>query len=95
VNILFVGNLPYETTEADLARWFEAAGIEIDSVSLQVDRFSGGSRGFAYVVLESDTKTAVRECNGRSFRGRTLVVSQPPPSRSPQSTELTAFAQPF
>ena len=95
MNTLFVGNLPYETTEADLSRWFAAAGVQIGSVSLQVDRFSGRSRGFAYVVLESDTQSAVRECNGRSFRGRTLVVGQPPTPTASQLSELTSLSQPL
>ena len=95
VNTLFVGNLPYETTESELTHWFAGAGIEIESVSLQVDRFSGRSRGFAYVALKSDTQTVVRECNGRSLHGRTLVVSQRPASPSPRSLELTALTQPF
>jgi RNA recognition motif-containing protein len=93
VKTLFVGNLPYDTTGTNLTQWFHAAGIEVDSVSLQLDRFTGRLRGFAYVVVpERQMKTAVRECNGRPFGGRTLVVGQAPGYESEQAGEVTVLS---
>ena len=91
---LFTGNLPYDATAAQLKEWFAAGGIETVSVSLQVDQLSGRSRGFAYVVVPPDTaKTAVREFNGREFRGRTLVVSEAPEPAGGEGRSATILAR--
>jgi RNA recognition motif-containing protein len=75
---LFVGNLPFEATEAELQQWFAEASVKIQSVSILHDRFSGYSRGygFAEVADDSAAELAVKTCNGRVFQGRTLVVNE-------------------
>ena len=49
---LFVGNLPYKATEADLQAFFAEAGVQVDSVNILRDRFSGEARG---LVLSRST----------------------------------------
>lgn len=81
---LFVGNLPYKATEADLQAFFEEAGIHVDSVNILKDRFSGEARGFGFVEINDDAvaNQAVQACNGRSLMGRALVVNEArPPER--------------
>ncbi len=79
---LYVGNLPYQATEADLEQWFNQAEVTVDSVNLVRDRFSGEARGFGFVqVSDADMDRAIKACNGREFMGRTLVVNEARPAR--------------
>jgi cold-inducible RNA-binding protein len=84
VTKLFVGNLPYKATEADIEAFFVEAGIHVDSVSILRDRFSGEARGFGFVEINDDGVAiqAVQACNGRPLMGRALVVNEArPPER--------------
>ena len=81
---LFIGNLPYKATEADLQAFFEEAGIHPDSVNILRDRFSGEARGFGFVEINDDAiaTQAIQACNGRNLMGRALVVNEArPPER--------------
>ena len=79
---LYIGNLPYQATEADLQNWFGQAGISVDSVTLMRDRYSGEARGFGFVELQdAEADRAVQACNGKDFLGRTLVVNEARPLR--------------
>lgn len=88
---LFIGNLPYQATEAELQNWFTQAGVRPQTVTIIKDRFSGDSRGFGFAEIEDDNEAdnAVSTCNGQSFLGRTLVVNEArpltekPPARGP------------
>lgn len=72
---LFVGNLPLQATEAELEQWFAAAGVNVQSVAIIHDRFSGQPRGFGFVeVAETDAHRLVTACNGKEFQGRTLLI---------------------
>jgi len=73
---LYVGNLPYSTTNQDLADMFTAYG-PVTSATIINDRFSGKSKGFGFVELEDDAKAqeAIAALNGTSNGGRNLVVS--------------------
>jgi cold-inducible RNA-binding protein len=88
---LFVGNLPYKATEADIQAFFEEAGVHVDSVNILRDRFSGEARGFGFVEINDDAlgNQAVQACNGRALMGRALVVNEARPpekrERSPHS----------
>lgn len=85
---LFVGNLPYKATEADIQSFFEEAGVHVDSVSILRDRFSGEARGFGFVEISDDAiaNQAVQSCNGRALMGRALVVNEArPPERRERS----------
>lgn len=82
---LFVGNLPYKATEADLQAFFAEAGVQVDSVNILRDRFSGEARGFGFVEINDGdvANQAVQACNGRNLMGRALVVNEarPPEKR--------------
>jgi len=78
---LFVGNLPYQANEADLETWFRTAGINVGTVSIVRDRFSGEPRGFGFAEIEQDEEAekAINTCNGQDLLGRTLVVNEARP----------------
>jgi len=77
---LFVGNLSFETTENDLQDMFAPHGTVIE-VNLMMDRFSGRSRGFAFVTMESKeaADAASQALNGKSINGRALTVNEARP----------------
>jgi cold-inducible RNA-binding protein len=74
---LFVGNLSYSTTEADLRTYFGAVAPP-SQVVLPVDRETGRPRGFAFVeyIDRSQAETAIQRFNGQMFNGRPLAVSE-------------------
>jgi RNA recognition motif-containing protein len=73
---LFVGNLSYQTMEQDIQDLFSQAG-NVTSVSLMFDKFTGKSRGFAFVELASpeEANKAVEMFNGKELQGRPLTVN--------------------
>lgn len=73
---LFVGNLPFQATEAELEEWFARAGITVEAIAIIHDRFSGQPRGFGFieVATESEANRVVSTCNGREFQGRTILI---------------------
>ena len=75
---LYVGNLPFTTTESTLRTLFEADGRRVDEVAIVMDRDTGRPRGFAFVQMGSpeDSRTAIEALNGREVEGRTLTVSE-------------------
>ena len=74
---LFVGNLSYSTTEADLRSYFGAVAPP-SQVVLPVDRETGRPRGFAFVEFQerSDAEASIQRFNGQVFNGRPLAVSE-------------------
>ncbi len=76
-NKLYVGNLPFTTTEADLRALFEEHGT-VDSANVIADRESGRSRGFGFVEFqnESDAQDAQRALDGYDLDGRNLRVNE-------------------
>lgn len=73
---LFVGNLSFQTSENDIQDYFGEAGV-VSSVDLMMDRFTGKSRGFAFVDFAdpADALKAVDLFNGKDFQGRDLTVN--------------------
>jgi cold-inducible RNA-binding protein len=73
---LFVGNLSYQTMENDLQDYFSQAG-QVTSVNLMMDKFTGKSRGFAFVELSSvdEANKAVEMFHGKELQGRPLTVN--------------------
>jgi len=73
---LFVGNLSYQTLEQDLQDYFAQAG-SVTSVNLMFDKFTGKSRGFAFVEMASaeEATKAVEMFNGQELQGRALTVN--------------------
>ncbi len=80
MNRLYVGNLPYRTTEEELREAFEAHGEVVD-VNIIKDRMSGVSKGFGFVEFGTDAeaKAAMEALNGTQFGGRTLRVDEARP----------------
>lgn len=74
---LYVGNLPFTITEAELRELFEEHGT-IESVNVITDRETGRPRGFAFVELEDtgSAEKAMRALDGREVGGRTLRVNE-------------------
>jgi heterogeneous nuclear ribonucleoprotein A1/A3 len=74
-NKLFVGGLPFNVDEERLRTRFEAYG-EIEDLNLVKDRFSGQSRGFAFITFATQhaAETALAE-NGKDIDGRALKVN--------------------
>lgn len=80
---LYVGNLPYSTTEQSLREAFGANGT-VDSVTLITDRDTGQSKGFGFVEMASDgeAQTAMQAMNGATLDGRQIKVSEAKPKSS-------------
>ena len=83
---LFVGNLSYEATEAELRQHFGTIG-PVSYCYLPTDRETGRPRGFAFVEYADDAlaNAAIQRLNNQPFRGRPLAVkeAQPRESRAP------------
>jgi len=77
---IYVGNLSREVTEDELRKAFEAFG-QVTSVNIIKDRYSGESRGFAFVEMPTKTEAqaAITGLNGTSLKERTLSVSEARP----------------
>jgi cold-inducible RNA-binding protein len=73
---LYVGNLSFETTENDLADLFAQAGT-VSSTDIIQDKFTGKSRGFAFVEMSSadEANKAIELFNGKELGGRALTVN--------------------
>ena len=77
---IYVGNLPFETTEEDLVTAFSPYGT-VDVARVITDRYSGRSRGFGFVEMPNDEEAtkAINELSGRDFSGRALTVNEARP----------------
>ncbi len=73
---LFVGNLSYRTLENDLQDYFSQAGV-VASVNIMFDKFTGKSRGFAFVEYSTaeEALKAVEMFHNKEFQGRQLTVN--------------------
>jgi cold-inducible RNA-binding protein len=85
---LFVGNLAYQTMDNDLQDLFSQAGV-VTSVNVMLDKFTGKSRGFAFIEMGStdEANKAVEMFHGKEFQGRQLTVNiaRPREDRPPRS----------
>ena len=85
---LFVGNLSYQTMENDLREHFGQAGV-VTSVNLMLDKFTGKSRGFAFIEYSTKEEAlkAVDMFHGKDLQGRALTVNiaRPREERAPRS----------
>src|SRR5256886_9979931 len=77
---LYVGNLSFNTTENELQELFSQAGA-VQEVTLMQDKFTGKSRGFAFVTMgsEQDAQNAIAKLNGQTVEGRALTVNEARP----------------
>ena len=73
---IYVGNLPWTCTEAELRDFFGTFG-EVQSVAIITDRETGRSRGFGFIEMEAaDADKAIAEADGRDFGGRSLRINE-------------------
>ena len=80
---LYVGNLPYDTSDQDLQTLFAEAGT-VESVSLMRDQATGRGRGFGFVEMATDeeAQNAIRTLNNYDLGGRNLTVNEARPKTS-------------
>jgi RNA recognition motif-containing protein len=83
---LYVGNLPYSTTEEDLRTLFSQAGT-VQAVDVIKDRDTGRSKGFAFVQMsnQGEAEQAVKLFNGYEMDGRALKVNPARPKEERSS----------
>jgi len=74
---IYVGNLPWRATDAQLTAMFGAYG-DVSEARIVTDRETGRSRGFAFVTMSdaSQAQAAINAINGSSMEGRALVVNE-------------------
>lgn len=77
---IYIGNLPYGVSEEELKAAFAEYG-EVASVSMIKDKFTGQSKGFAFVEMpnNSEADQAIKGLNERMFKGRKIKVNQAKP----------------
>ena len=87
-NNLYVGNLSYDTTEDTLRTLFAEYG-EIESVNLISDRYSGRSRGFAFVEMSTEqaAQEAMSGLNGKQVDDREIKVDKAKPKRDSRESD--------
>ena len=87
---IYVGNLPFQTTEEDLEELFSAYGA-VQSAKVISDRETGRSRGFGFVQMDDgDADEAISKLNGEDFQGRTLRINEAQ-ERSPRKPQHNAW----
>ncbi len=76
-NKLYVGGLPFAVTDGQLQEIFAAHGT-VESARVIADKFTGQSRGFGFVEMDSgdEAQSAIDALNGTQLEGRTLVVNE-------------------
>ena len=77
---LYVGNLAYGVTDADLREVFSRFG-EVSQVNVITDKFTGQSKGFGFVEMANNScaDAAIKALNGTELKGRTLKVNEAKP----------------
>jgi RNA recognition motif-containing protein len=77
-NKLFIGNLSFSITDAELTELFAGANIPVTDIKVMRDRETGRSRGFAFAELapEADMESAINQLNGKVMEGRPLTVNE-------------------
>ena len=77
---LYVGGLPYSTTDAELKDAFAAAGSVVSAVVI-MEKMTGRSKGFGFVEISSDEEAqkAIDTFNGKDFSGRNITVNEARP----------------
>src|SRR5512143_382311 len=75
---LYVGNIPYGTSDTELRTLFGQNGRAVTEVKIVTDRETGQSRGFAFVEManKDDALAVINELNGTSMGGRSIVVNE-------------------
>ena len=79
---IYVANISYTATEQDIRDLFSEYG-EVVSVKIITDKFTGQSKGFGFVEMESesDAQKTISELNGKPFMGKTLTLAEARPQQ--------------
>ncbi len=82
---IYLGNLPYESTEEEIEEMFRQYG-QVESVTIIRDRDTGRSRGFGFVEMpnSAEAEAAIQALNGKDLQGRALTVNEARPRESRQ-----------
>jgi RNA recognition motif-containing protein len=73
---IYVGNLPFTATDAEIRTLFAQHGT-VESISIPTDRETGRPRGFGFVEMnQSDASRAIQNLNGKEMGGRALRVNE-------------------
>jgi RNA recognition motif-containing protein len=74
---LFIGNIPFQATEAELESWFTQQGFAPTAVAIVRHRLTGDSRGFGFADFSTpnEASQAVESLNGGDYQGRRLMLS--------------------
>jgi RNA recognition motif-containing protein len=82
---MYVGNIPYNTTEEDLRELFSEHG-EIESLKIIQDQFTNRPKGFGFIEManEEDAKKAIATLNGKDLKGKSLIVAEARPQQKRQ-----------
>ena len=77
---LYIGNLPFQTTDQELEQMFSQHGT-VASASVITDKMTGRSRGFGFVEMENDEEAdaAIKTMDGSDYDGRPLTVNEARP----------------
>jgi RNA recognition motif-containing protein len=88
---LYVGNLPWSATEADVRDLFSQYG-EVTSVNLITDRETGRARGFGFVeIADADAQKAIEALDNYSYNGRNLKVNESKPREERPRTSRPSY----
>jgi RNA recognition motif-containing protein len=77
---IYIGNLTQQASDEDLRKAFEAFG-NVKSVNIIKDKFSGTSKGFGFVEMETkkEAQAAIQELNGSELKGTKIIVNEARP----------------
>lgn len=77
---IYIGNLAQQASDTDLRKAFEAFG-NVKSVNIIKDKFSGTSKGFGFVEMETKTEAqaAIQDLNGSELKGTKIIVNEARP----------------
>ena len=93
---MYVGNIPYNATEAELRELFSEYG-EIESLQIMKDQVTDRSKGFGFIEManEEDAKKAIEALDGKDFMGKSLKVNEAKPQqkRGAFKTEVVATGE--
>lgn len=80
---LYVGNLPYSVSNADLEELFSQVG-QVESAAVITDKFSGQSKGFGFVEMSTaeEASRAIEQFNDSELKGRNIKVNEAKPRES-------------
>lgn len=79
---IYVGNLDFKVSESELEELFATYGA-VESCKIISDKYSGRSKGFAFVTMTNDAEAneSIKQLNGTAFKNRDMVVNEAKPKK--------------